>query len=76
MRLTQYREVAGAERIAYFSRLDGTRSASEQCPARDGNAERDDDGEPEHGIGCACTLVESNSGSDNWDREPYEERDE
>jgi len=53
-----------------------SRSASSQCPARDGNTQSDEDGEPEHGVGCACTLVERDSGSDHRNREPHKESDE
>jgi hypothetical protein len=53
-----------------------SRSASKQYPTRDGNAQSDEDGEPEHGVGCTCALVERDSGSDHRYREPYKESDE
>jgi len=51
-------------------------SASQQRPARDGDAQPDEDGEPEHGVGCARTQVERDPGSDHRNRESDIERDE
>jgi hypothetical protein len=39
------------------------RSASEQRPSGDGNAQPDKDGEPEHGVGWAGALVQRDSGA-------------
>lgn len=63
-------------RCGLRSLVRAARSAPEQRPSRDGNAQPDEDGEPEHGVGCAYALVECDASPDHGDREPYVERDE
>jgi len=52
------------------------RPAAQQRPAREGDAQRDEDGEPEKGVRCARARVERDPGSDHRDRQPDEDRDD